>query len=158
MMGDLAHAKLAAAWCNEAEPSPESWRDRHRHLRLGQALANAIHLMTQHAASVDVSDKNSWLASLVAFLIRQPLWLVGRAAAAGGFAFQAVALHSGQLSVVQTLLVTQLVFSLILRRFWVHQHIVKMAWTAALVACGALAVFLSAAEPHGGHLHPEAAA
>lgn len=124
---------------------------------LAAALANAIHLMTQHAASVDVSDKHrGW--RLVAFLIRQPLWLVGWAAAAGGFAFQAVALHSGQLSVVQTLLVTELVFSLILRRFWVHQHIVKMAWTAALVACGALAVFLSAAEPHGGHLHPEAAA
>ena len=124
---------------------------------LAAALANAIHLMTQHAASVDVSDKHrGW--GLVTFLIRQPLWLLGWAAAAGGFAFQAIALHSGQLSVVQTLLVTELVFTLILRRFWVRQHIVKMAWTAALVACGALAVFLSAAEPHGGHLHPEAAA
>ncbi len=96
--------------------------------------------------------------SLVTFLIRQPLWLLGWAAAAGGFAFQAVALHSGQLSVVQTLLVTELVFALILRRFWVRQHIAKTAWTAALVTCGALAVFLPAAEPHGGHLHPEAAA
>jgi len=50
-----------------------------------------------------------------------------------------------------------LVFALVLRRFWVHQHIARMAWTAALVTCAALAVFLTAAEPHGGHLQPDAA-
>lgn len=123
---------------------------------LAAALANAVHLMTQHAASVGVSKKHGgW--DLVTFLIRQPLWLLGWAAAAGGFAFQAVALHSGQLSVVQPLLVTELVFALVLRRFWVHQHIAKMAWTAALVTCAALVVFLSAAEPHGGHLQPDTA-
>jgi drug/metabolite transporter (DMT)-like permease len=124
---------------------------------LAAALANAVHLMTQHAASVGVSGKHRrW--ELVGFLIRQPLWLLGWVAAAGGFAFQAVALHSGQLSVVQPLLVTELVFALILRRFWVHQHIAKRAWTAALVTCAALAVFLTAAEPHGGHLQPAATA
>jgi hypothetical protein len=122
---------------------------------LGAALANAVHLMTQHAASIGVSGRHrGW--SLVAFLIRQPLWLVGWAAAAAGFAFQAIALHSGQLSIVQPLLVTELVFALLLRRFWVHQHIAKMAWTAALVTCAALTVFLTAAEPHGGHLRPDA--
>ncbi len=121
---------------------------------LAAALANAVHLMTQHAASVGVSKTHrGW--DLVAFLIRQPLWLLGWAAAAGGFAFQAVALHSGQLSIVQPLLVTELVFALLLRRFWVHQHIAKMAWTAALITCGALTVFLAAADPHGGHLRPD---
>jgi hypothetical protein len=123
---------------------------------LAAALANAAHLMTQHTASVGVSSQHrNW--ALVAFLIRQPLWLLGWAAAAGGFAFQAIALHRGQLSVVQALLVTELVFALVLRRFWVRQHIAKMAWIAALVTCAALAVFLTAAEPHGGHLHPNAA-
>ena len=121
---------------------------------LAAALANAVHLMTQHAASVGVSKTHRGWA-LVAFLIRQPLWLLGWAAAAGGFAFQAVALHSGQLSIVQPLLVTELVFALLLRRFWVHQHIAKMAWTAALITCGALAVFLAAAHPHGGQQQPD---
>jgi hypothetical protein len=123
---------------------------------LAAALANAAHLMTQHTASAGVSSEHrNW--ALVAFLIRQPLWLLGWAAAAGGFAFQAIALHRGQLSVVQALLVTELVFALVLRRFWVRQHIAKTAWIAALVTCAALAVFLTAAEPHGGHLHPNAA-
>jgi drug/metabolite transporter (DMT)-like permease len=122
---------------------------------LAAALANAVHLMTQHAASVGVSGKHrGW--DLIRFLMRQPLWLLGWVAAAGGFVFQAFALHNGQLSIVQPLLVTELVFALLLRRFWIHQHIAKMAWTAALVTCAALAVFLTAAEPHGGVVQPDA--
>lgn len=122
---------------------------------LAAALANAVHLMTQHAASAGASDKHrGW--SLVVFLLRQPVWLLGWAAAAGGFAFQAIALHSGQLSIVQPLLVTELVFALLIRRFWVHQHIAKMAWVAALVTCAALTVFLTVAQPHGGHHQPDA--
>lgn len=121
---------------------------------LAAALANAVHLMTQHAASIGASSKHrGW--KLVTFLIRQPLWLLGWVAAAGGFAFQAVALHAGQLAIVQPLLVTELVFALVLRRFWVHQEIAKMAWTGAVITCAALAVFLTAAEPHGGHLQPD---
>ena len=121
---------------------------------LAAALANAIHLMTQHAASVGVSKSHGgW--NLVTFLIRQPLWLVGWVAAAGGFVFQAVALHSGQLSIVQPLLVTELVFVLILRRFWVHQQVAKLAWAAALLTSAALAVFLIAADPQGGRLQPD---
>ena len=123
---------------------------------LAAALANAIHLMTQHTASAGVTHEHrNW--HLVRYLIRQPLWLLGWAAAAGGFAFQALALHGGQLAVVQSLLVTELVFALLLRRFWVRQHIAKTAWTAAVVTAGALVVFLAAAEPHGGHLRPDPA-
>ena len=75
----------------------------------------------------------------------------------GGFAFQAVALHYGQLSVVQPILVTELVFVLVLRRVWIRQDVARAAWTAVLVVCGALAVFLAVAEPTGGNLTPETA-
>jgi drug/metabolite transporter (DMT)-like permease len=121
---------------------------------LAAALANAVHLMTQHAASAGAGNKHRGWA-LVTFLLHQPLWLLGWLAAAGGFVFQAVALHNGQLSIVQPLLVTELVFALVLRRFWVHQHIAKGAWVAALITCAALGVFLTAAEPHGGQLQPD---
>jgi drug/metabolite transporter (DMT)-like permease len=123
---------------------------------LAAALANAVHLMTQHAVSIGASHKHrGW--DLITFLFRHPVWLLGWVAAAGGFAFQAIALHSGQLSIVQPLLVTELVFMLVLRRFWVHQHIAKTAWTAAVITCAALAVFLIAAEPHQGHPQPDGA-
>jgi hypothetical protein len=70
---------------------------------------------------------------------------------------QAVALHYGQLSVVQPILVTELVFVLVLRRVWIRQDVARAAWAAALVVCGALAAFLAAAEPTGGHSSPETA-
>lgn len=121
---------------------------------LAAALANAVHLLTQHAASIGASSNyRGW--RLVTFLIRRPLWLLGWVAAAGGFAFQAVALHFGQLAIVQPLLVTELVFALVLRRLWLHQHIANLAWTGALITCAALGVFLTVAEPHGGHLQPD---
>lgn len=111
--------------------------------------------MTQHSASIaaPVGEKGWQLAR---YLLRQPLWLFGWIAAVGGFAFQALALHSGPLSVVQPLLVTELVFALVLRQVWIHQDIARSAWISALVTCVALAVFLSVAEPQGGHPTPEA--
>jgi hypothetical protein len=123
---------------------------------LAAAFSNAAHLMTQHAASTDIPGKPRGF-SLALYLFRQPLWLLGWVAAAGGFAFQAAALHNGALSVVQPLLVTELVFALLLRRFWVRQDVDRAAWTSSLVVVGALAVFLSVANPHGGHPVPDPA-
>ncbi len=123
---------------------------------LAAALSSAVNLVTQHSASVGApKQEKGW--RLVAYLFRQPPWLVGWAAAAGAFAFQAVALHFGQLSVVQPVIVTELVFVLVLRRVWVRQDVARASWAAALVVCGALAVFLAAAEPTGGHSSPETA-
>jgi drug/metabolite transporter (DMT)-like permease len=123
---------------------------------LAAAFSNAVNLMTQHSASVAAPKREKgW--RLVGYLFRQPLWLLGWIAAVGGFAFQAVALHFGQLSVVQPILVTELVFVLVLRRVWIRQDVAGAAWTAVLVVCGALAVFLAVAEPTGGNLSPETA-
>ncbi len=123
---------------------------------LAAAFSNAVNLMTQHSASAGAPKREKgW--RLVAYLFRQPLWLLGWIAAVGGFAFQAVALHYGQLSVVQPILVTELVFVLVLRRVWIRQDVARAAWAAVLVVCGALAVFLAVAEPTGGHLTPETA-
>jgi drug/metabolite transporter (DMT)-like permease len=123
---------------------------------LAAALSSAVNLMTQHSASAGAPKrKKGW--RLVGYLFRQPAWLLGWIAAAGAFAFQAVALHYGQLSVVQPVLVTELVFMLVLRRVWIRQDVVRGAWAAALVVCGALAAFLVAAEPTGGHSSPETA-
>jgi hypothetical protein len=123
---------------------------------LAAALSSTVNLMTQHSASVGAPKREKgW--RLVAYLFRQPKWLLGWIAAMGAFAFQAVALHYGQLSVVQPILVTELVFVLVLRRLWIRQDVVRAAWAAALVVCGALAAFLWAAEPTGGHSSPETA-
>ncbi|MGO9082846.1 MAG: DMT family transporter [Streptosporangiaceae bacterium] len=123
---------------------------------LAAAFCNAVNLMTQHSASTGAPKREKgW--RLVAYLVRQPLWLLGAVAAVGSFGFQALALHYGQLSVVQPVLVTELVFVLVLRRIWIRQDVARAAWAAVLVVCAALAVFLTVAEPTGGHPAPEAA-
>jgi drug/metabolite transporter (DMT)-like permease len=123
---------------------------------LAAALSSAINLLTQHSASAGAPKREKgW--RLVSYLFRQPPWLLGWAAAAGAFACQATALHHGQLSVVQPILVTELVFVLVLRRIWIRQDVARAAWAAALIVCGALATFLVAAEPTGGHSSPETA-
>ncbi len=123
---------------------------------LAAAFSNAVNLMTQHSASVSAPKREKgW--RLVAYLVRQPLWLLGGVAAVGSYAFQALALHNGQLSVVQPVLVTELVFVLVLRRVWIGQDVAGAAWAAVVVVCAALAVFLTAAEPTGGQPAPERA-
>jgi drug/metabolite transporter (DMT)-like permease len=121
---------------------------------LAAAFSSAANLMTQHAASISApKQERGW--RLVLYLARQPLWLLGWTAAAGTFIFQALALHNGPMSVVQPVLVTELVFVLVLRRVWIHQDVAAAAWVSVLVVCLALAVFLVAAEPSGGNPTPE---
>src|ERR1035441_9161082 len=123
---------------------------------LAAAISNAVNLMTQHSASAGAPKRErGW--RLVGYLFRQPIWLAGWVTAAGAFAFQALALHDGQLSVVQPVLVTELVFVLVLRRVWIRQDVARAAWAAVLAVCAALAVFLTVAEPAGGHPAPETA-
>jgi hypothetical protein len=119
------------------------------------ALCNALNVTTQHAASISGPRKASgW--RLAAYLLENPLWLFGWVALIGAFIFQALALNAGQLSVVQPLLVTELVFTLILRRVWIRQSIRAVTWWAAAMTCVCLSVFLATAEPQGGHLMPAA--
>jgi drug/metabolite transporter (DMT)-like permease len=123
---------------------------------LAAAFSNAVNLLTQHAASVSAPKREKgW--RLVGYLFRQPLWLLGWVAAIGEFAFQALALHHGQLSVVQPVLVTELVFVLVLRRVWMRQDMPGAAWAAAVTVTVSLAVFVTVAEPTGGHPTPDTA-
>jgi drug/metabolite transporter (DMT)-like permease len=117
------------------------------------ALSNAVNVVTQHVASIsDPRHSSGW--RLVAYLFRNPLWLLGWVALAGAFLFQAVALHNGLISVVQPLLATELVFALVLRRLWIHQSILLITWGGAALTCVSLAVFITAGEPQGGHATP----
>ncbi len=117
------------------------------------ALGNALNVVAQHVASI-ASPKKATGWRLVGYLFRSPLWLFGWIALAAAFLFQALALHAGQMSVVQPLLVTELVFALVLRRTWIRQPIRPATWWAAAVTCASLGVFLATAEPRGGNPVP----
>lgn len=76
----------------------------------------------------------------------------------GAFVLQAVALDHGRLSVVQSILVTSVVFTLVIGRVWLHRRVGAPAWASAAVISTGLAVFLLAAEPTGGHAEATAPA
>ncbi|HME66005.1 MAG TPA: DMT family transporter, partial [Streptosporangiaceae bacterium] len=117
------------------------------------ALSNAVNEATQHIASTAAPRRSSgW--RLVVYLFRNPLWLFGWAALAAAFVFQALALANGLLSIVQPVLATELVFMLVLRRFWIHQSIRPVTWGAAALACVSLSVFIVAGQPGGGQPTP----
>jgi drug/metabolite transporter (DMT)-like permease len=119
------------------------------------ALGNALNVTTQHAASISGPRKAAG-RRLIVYLVENPLWLSGWVALIGAFIFQALALHAGQISVVQPLLVTELVFTLVLRRVWIRQSIRPVTWSAGALTCVALATFLATAEPQGGTSSPPA--
>lgn len=117
------------------------------------ALGNALNVTTQHAASISAPKKSAgW--RFVTYLLENKLWLFGWVALIGAFVFQALALHSGQMSMVQPLLVTELVFTLVLRQIWLRQSIRPVTWWAAGLTCLFLGVFLATSEPSGGQVLP----
>jgi hypothetical protein len=118
------------------------------------AFSNALYVATQHVASTSGRVRKASGLRLVAYLVRSPLWLFGWAAGLGAFVFQAVALRNGQLSTVQALLVTELVFGLVLRRLWIRQAIRPAAWGSAALTCVALAAFVIVDQPQGGTSAP----
>src|ERR1700722_7151841 len=94
------------------------------------ALSNAANVITQHVASTsDPDESKGW--RFIWYLVSNPLWLFGGVALVAAFVFQAIALHNGSLSVVQTLLMTELVFSLVLPRLWIGKSVSFQAWPVA---------------------------
>ncbi len=117
------------------------------------AFSNALNVVMQHVASIgDPQHSKGW--HFVRYLLSNPLWLLGWVAVAGSFVFQAIALHNGAISLVQPLLVTELVFALVLRWLWLHQSIRPITWWAAALTCVSLTLFLAMAEPSGGSALP----
>ena len=90
------------------------------------AFTSALNVVTQHVASTAAPPKDRG-RRLALYLIRSPLWLFGVAAMVGSFVFQALALYNGRLSVVQSILVTELVFSLVIGSLWLRRHVVAAA-------------------------------
>ncbi len=120
---------------------------------LATALANALALATQHAASVS-GDQSHRGWALFVYLVHHPLWLLGWVGMGASLVFQAVALHFGPLSLVQPLLVSELVLALVVRRLWLHQSLRRTAWISAGVTTVALAAFLVAVNPRVSALQP----
>ncbi|MFI0735514.1 DMT family transporter [Streptomyces sp. NPDC021225] len=87
----------------------------------------------------------------LARLLRRPFWLAGAAAMVVSAVAQVGALAVGRLSVVQPLLVTELLFTLMVGSLVFRHRPDGRTWLAFVTLAAGLAVFLVAADPSHGH-------
>ncbi|MER7572098.1 DMT family transporter [Streptomyces sp. NPDC126514] len=83
-------------------------------------------------------------------LVKVPRWLGGIALMVAGMALGAVALGQGQLSLVEPLLATNLLFAMALSRHQTKQPLGRQGWLGLLLLAGGVATFIVAGEPTGG--------
>ena len=125
---------------------------------LGAAAFFAIATALQHLAAAtgaSISGTAQSAGRALGGLFSRPLWLVGLAADAVGFALHAFALTAGRLVIVQPLLVTSLLFALPMASRLQGRPIgrAELRWAAVTVA--SLGGFLALARPSGGGSTPE---
>jgi drug/metabolite transporter (DMT)-like permease len=101
----------------------------------------------QHQQAATMSDDSSVRPGLLLALVRRPLWLLGMACDIAGFGLQAVALERGSLVVVEPVIATSLVFSLLVLGAMTHVRFSARELGSAVVVVGGLAIFLLSAAP-----------
>ncbi|MFI9153401.1 DMT family transporter [Streptomyces sp. NPDC053367] len=83
-------------------------------------------------------------------LMRVPRWLGGIALMVVGMALGAVALGQGEISFVEPLLATNLLFALALSRRSSRQPLGRQGWAGLALLAGGVTAFIVAGEPRGG--------
>ena len=118
------------------------------------ALANALTSILQRMGVEDAPAESTLRLSLLTHALKRGVWLLGFAVMIISFLCQAVALHLGDLSQVQPILTTELLFLVLLLATWFRFRIGVREWFGCLAAAGGLAGFLAFAQPGGGQLVP----
>ncbi|AJP01279.1 membrane protein [Streptomyces cyaneogriseus subsp. noncyanogenus] len=83
-------------------------------------------------------------------LVRVPRWLGGTGLVVAGMALGAVALGRGELSLVEPLLATNLLFALALSRRQTGRPLGRQGWAGLALLAGGVTAFVVAGEPRGG--------
>jgi drug/metabolite transporter (DMT)-like permease len=122
---------------------------------LGSALCFATSSALQQHGAARAPRGSGLHLDLLLHLVRRPVWLAGMAAASGTLALQALALASGQLMVVQPLLVLGLLFALPLSVALERRRPSLSEWSWASVLVVGLVTFLLAAHPHATSALPD---
>ncbi|MEU4211203.1 DMT family transporter [Streptomyces sp. NPDC026206] len=84
-------------------------------------------------------------------LVRMPRWLAGIAFMVCGMVLGAIALNWGEVSLVEPLLATNLLFAMALSRRQTGQPLGPSGWGGLWLLAGGVAAFIVAGRPHGGH-------
>ncbi|MDQ1738758.1 MAG: hypothetical protein QOE53_410 [Pseudonocardiales bacterium] len=129
-------------------------------LSLGSAFAYAISTNLKHSSAGQAPDVSRLrvraLARFVTATLSHPLWLAGIVTDAIGLSLQVLALHLGALAVVQPLLISGLLFTLLLRRRQGRPVTgAEVRWALVLTGCLTGFLFLAGTNSAGGGDGPD---
>ncbi|MBO8200349.1 DMT family transporter [Streptomyces smyrnaeus] len=116
---------------------------------LAAAACFAVAGVLQQRAAARRPDDEALSFRLLLRLLRQPMWLAGIALAFLAYGFQALALARGPLSLVQPLIVSELLFAIPLAAYIRRTHLAGRDWLGTAAVTFGLASALSAARPGG---------
>ncbi|MFI8089253.1 DMT family transporter [Streptomyces sp. NPDC086080] len=122
-------------------------------LALLAALANAAASVLQRRAAADEPEGGAGLRQAVRWLghvLRRPYWVAGAGMLAVTTVLQAAALSVGSLALVQPLMATELLFTLVVGSVVFHRRPDRRTWLAFVALAAGLAAFLTSAAPTAG--------
>jgi len=118
------------------------------------ALCNALTTIFQRLGVETAPESAERGLKLLRHVMRRPIWYLGLAAMVGSFGFQATALGFGGLTVVQPLMVAELVFLVLILRVWFGSPLGWREATGTVLTVAGLASFLAMTNAGGGTTFP----
>ena len=123
-------------------------------LALLAAAANAFATVLQRIGVEEAAPGHTG-RHLMARVLRRPVWFAGLALTTASFLLQALALSQGDLSTVQPVMVTELLFLLAILALWFRRSLGWREWLGALGTVVGLGLFLGMSAAGGGHARPD---
>ncbi len=123
-------------------------------LALLAAGANALATVLQRLG-VEEATSGRGRVSLMAALLRRPIWFAGLALTMVSFLLQAIAISLGDLSTVQPVMVTELLFLAVILGGWFKLTFGVREWTGIAGTVAGLGTFLLLSAARGGHQRPD---
>lgn len=120
-------------------------------LALLAAAANALATVLQR---IGVEEAGQERGNLMANVLHRPIWFAGLSLTTASFLLQAVALSVGDLSAVQPVMVTEILFLLLILGLWFRQALGWREWFGAVGTATGLGVFLAVSAAGPGHERP----
>jgi drug/metabolite transporter (DMT)-like permease len=121
---------------------------------LAAALCNSLATIFERIGVETAPADAEMRWKLMAHVLRQPVWFLGLLSMVGAFLFQIAALGQGGLTLVQPLLVTELVFLVVILRFWFGRSLGWREGLGVVLTVAGLATFLAVSNQGGGDTIP----
>jgi drug/metabolite transporter (DMT)-like permease len=112
----------------------------------GNALANVM----QRKASLEQEQGQAFGAAVLRDLVRRMTWILGFSGMVASFLLQAVALHFGQLSAVETVITLEVPLTLLVASRVFHSGIGRAEWSGIWVMTAGMILLIAALNPQPG--------